>query len=363
MALTVSYPGVYAEEGASLALSIYSSPTAVPAIVVEDNDNLVDAAGECLRINSWFDYIEKLNLRFGPGYSLSFDATVNGRRDTNVRAYFENGGGYCYLVTPDHANQTIPRCSDITVIAPAQNNSHGWVSMGTLCQPGTGRFGIIDGPQTEITSSFVPNWASNPCTAVYYPYLKASWSPNEISPGVVAAGIYCAVDRNRGVWKAPANVYLPANYQPLFKVTDDLQGQFNQGLAINMIRKFDGQGAILWGARTLEDSDKWRYIPVRRLFDSVERDIKEALQKMVFESNNQPTWEKVRSAINNYLYGLWRAGALMGATEKDAFFVQIGEGITMNSDDIAQGKMIVKVGMAATRPAEFIILRFTQNVG
>jgi phage tail sheath protein FI len=123
----------------------------------------------------------------------------------------------------------------------------------------------------------------------------------------------------------------------------------------DMIRTFDNLATVIWGARTLDDSDDWRYVSVRRHFNSVERDIGTAMQPMVFEPNNRPTWEKVRSAITNYLYSLWKSGALVGGTEKEAY--------TMTSDDIAQGKMIVKVGMSAVRPAEFIVLQFTQDVG
>jgi phage tail sheath protein FI len=106
----------------------------------------------------------------------------------------------------------------------------------------------------------------------------------------------------------------------------------------------------------------WRYVSVRRLFNSAEADIKKAMQNFVFEPNNQPTWEKVRNACENYLYGLWKQGALVGTTPKQAYNVQIGLNVTMSADQIAQGQMIVTVGMAAVRPAEFIILQFTQNM-
>ena len=122
---------------------------------------------------------------------------------------------------------------------------------------------------------------------------------------------------------------------------------------------------MVWGARTLAAATgdtSWRYIPVRRLFNSAERDIKKTMQTMVFEPNSQPTWEKVRSAIENYLYHLWTQGAFAGATAKDAYFVQIGLNVTMTQDQINQGQMIATVGMAAVRPAEFIILQFTQNM-
>ena len=176
------------------------------------------------------------------------------------------------------------------------------------------------------------------------------------------AGIYCTNDRSRGVWKAPANVPISADLTPQYKISDAIQGQFNTGCPINTIRTFEGQDAVVWGSRTLEDSDNWRYIPVRRLFDSVERDLKKAMNNMVFEPNTPPSWEKVRTAITNYMHSLWRQGALQGATEKQAYFVQIGKGTTMTDDDINQGKMIAQVGMAAVRPAEFIVLQITQDI-
>ncbi|AZC38231.1 phage tail sheath family protein [Pseudomonas chlororaphis] len=182
-----------------------------------------------------------------------------------------------------------------------------------------------------------------------------------LPPSAAVAGAYAGTDASRGVWKAPANVALN-NATPVKVVTDVDQGVMNDK-GINAIRNFTGKGTLIWGARTLDKTDAWRYVPVRRLFNSVERDIKRAMQLAVFEPNSQPTWETVRSAIDHYLYGLWQQGALSGSKASEAYFVQIGQGVTMTDDDINQGKMIVKVGMAAVRPAEFIILQFTQNVG
>jgi phage tail sheath protein FI len=101
---------------------------------------------------------------------------------------------------------------------------------------------------------------------------------------------------------------------------------------------------------------------VRRLFNTVERDARATLRTMVFEPNNAPTWEAVRSALDHYLFALWRKGALQGETPAQAYFVQIGLGATMTPDDVADGRMIAKVGMAAVRPAEFIVLQFTQDM-
>ncbi len=191
-------------------------------------------------------------------------------------------------------------------------------------------------------------------------------APVALSPCAAMAGIYCTTDAKRGVWKAPANVVVNATSGPTVLVSDATQGTMNSK-GINVIRQFIDRGTVAWGARTLAGADtnsdtSWRYIPVRRLFNSAERDIKTTLQALVFEPNNAPTWEAARGAIDNYLYSLWQQGALAGSTPEEAYFVKIGEGTTMTADEIAQGKMIVQVGMAAARPAEFIILQFTQDV-
>jgi len=123
---------------------------------------------------------------------------------------------------------------------------------------------------------------------------------------------------------------------------------------------------IVWGARTSaseRDGLDFRYVPVRRLFNAVEKDIKATLSLAVFEPNHSATWERVRGAIDNYLHALWKRGALIGDTPTDAYLVQVGLGVTMTDDDLRSGKMIVKVALAPSRPAEFIVLEFSQNLG
>lgn len=182
-----------------------------------------------------------------------------------------------------------------------------------------------------------------------------------ISPSAPIAGVYCKVDRERGVWKAPANVVLKGVSDVSVRVTDDAQGIMNEA-GVNVIRYFSDRGVVIWGARTQLDDDNWRYIPVRRLFDTAERDIKKTMRTMVFEPNNHLTWKRVQAAIENYLHGIWQQGGLSGNKAAEAYFVQIGKDLTMTTEDINQGKMIVQVGMAAVRPAEFIILQFTQDM-
>ncbi len=187
-----------------------------------------------------------------------------------------------------------------------------------------------------------------------------------LPPSAAVAGIYARVDSNRGVWKAPANVGVMQIIGPDKKVTNDEQDGLNlhtSGKSINVIRTFAGRGTLVWGARTLAGNDnEWRYIPVRRFFNMVEESVKKATEQFVFEPNDANTWVKVRAMIENFLTLQWRAGALAGAKQDDAFYVRVGLGQTMTAQDILNGYMHVEIGMAAVRPAEFIVLKFSHKL-
>lgn len=187
-----------------------------------------------------------------------------------------------------------------------------------------------------------------------------------LPPSGAVAGIYATVDRTRGVWKAPANMSLRSVIGPAFKLTDGDQTSLNvheTGKSINAIRAFTGKGILVWGTRTLAgNNNEWKYINVRRFFSYVEESAKKASEPFVFESNDAGTWIRVRAMIENFLTTQWRQGALAGATSNEAFYVKVGLDETMTQQDILEGRMIVEIGMAAVRPAEFIVLRFSHKM-
>lgn len=191
--------------------------------------------------------------------------------------------------------------------------------------------------------------------------------PITLPPSSALAGVYARVDSDRGVWKAPANVGLNYVIKPSVKITNGDQDNLNidttAGKSINAIRSFTGKGTLVWGSRTLAGNDsEWRYIPVRRFFNMAEESIKKATEQFVFEPNDANTWIRVRAMIENFLILQWRAGALVGAKPEQAFYVRIGLGQTMSAVDILDGKMVIEIGMAVARPAEFIILRFSHKM-
>lgn len=205
--------------------------------------------------------------------------------------------------------------------------------------------------------------------AQYFQAKSALTSIQMLLPAAPAlVGIYAQVDNSRGVWKAPANINIDNVIQPKYLITNQEQEGLNVdtvgGKSINAIRKFEGRGpAIVWGARTLAGNDnEWRYISVRRFFNMVEESTKNASEQFVFEPNDRNTWIRVKSMIENYLTQQWKAGALMGTTTREAYFVKVGLGETMTEQDIWEGRMIVEIGLAVVRPAEFIILRFMHKM-
>ncbi|MEO6683654.1 MAG: phage tail sheath C-terminal domain-containing protein [Ginsengibacter sp.] len=186
-----------------------------------------------------------------------------------------------------------------------------------------------------------------------------------LPPSGAIAGLYTRVDATKGVWKAPANESLLSVVKPNVSISsreqEGMNIDANSGKSINAIRSFPGFGTLVWGARTLNGNDnEWKYISVRRFFNMVEESIRKSSHWAVFEPNTISTWVKMQAMIENYLFQKWRDGALAGSKPEQAFYVRVGLGSTMTSVDILEGRMNVEIGMAVSRPAEFIVLKFTQ---
>ncbi len=217
-------------------------------------------------------------------------------------------------------------------------------------------------------SDFDPKGSGSKADGVQYALLQAAIDqlPIVLPPSSLVVGQYARIDNDRGVWKAPANVNLSSVLKPVLKITNDQQDNLNvhtSGKSINAIRAFIGKGTLIWGARTLAGNDnEWRYVSVRRFFNMAEESIKKATEQFVFEPNDANTWTKVKAMIENFLILQWRAGALAGAKPEQAFYVKVGLNETMTALDILEGRMIVEIGMAVVRPAEFIILKFSHKM-
>jgi len=162
------------------------------------------------------------------------------------------------------------------------------------------------------------------------------------------------------VWKAPANEVLQGvlDVEP---ITATEQGFLNP-IGVNCIRAFGTRGIRVWGARTLSSDTSWMYVPVRRLFNMIETTIEQGTQWAVFEPNDQQLWSKISRNVEAFLQGLWRDGALFGASSGQAFYVKC-DAETNPPDSIDQGRVVAEIGIAPVKPAEFVIFRIAQIQG
>lgn len=198
--------------------------------------------------------------------------------------------------------------------------------------------------------------------AFYYPWIKIIDPRTNriklIPPGGHIAGIYARSDVERGVHKAPANEVVRGARELQFSIGKPEQDILNP-IGVNVIRSFPNRGIRVWGARTTSTDPLWKYVNVRRLFLFLEESIDEGTQWVVFEPNNEQLWDRVKQTITAFLTTVWRTGALMGTTPDEAFFVKVDR-TTMTQDDIDNGRLIVIIGVAPTKPAEFVIFRIAQ---
>jgi phage tail sheath protein FI len=190
--------------------------------------------------------------------------------------------------------------------------------------------------------------------------------PVVIPPSGAVAGAYVRSDLERGVWKAPASMALSSVLAPAVTLTQQQSDRLSvdpvAGKSVNVIRAMTGKGTLIWGARTLAGNDaEWKYVPIRRLFMVLAESIGKGTQWVVFEPNDANTWVKVRGVVENYLTQKWKQGALMGTTTREAFYVRCGLGETMTAQDVADGRLIIEVGAAPVRPAEFIVFRIAHR--
>jgi phage tail sheath protein FI len=243
------------------------------------------------------------------------------------------------------------------------------------CEERKDRFAVLDPLQGSVIGSGGPddvvlqrNRHDSLYGAIYYPWLRVrdpldaeSTEGLLVPPSGHVLGIYARTDTERGVHKAPANEVIRGITGLEVKLSDREQAVLNPA-NINVIRDFTDsrRGLRVWGARCITSNGAWRYVPVRRLFIFLEESLYVGLQFVVFEPNAEPLWARVRRTVAGFLRRVWLDGALEGATEEEAFFVTCDRS-TMTDDDIANGRLIVVVGAAPVRPAEFVIIRITQK--
>lgn len=184
-------------------------------------------------------------------------------------------------------------------------------------------------------------------------------------PAATVAGLLARTDRDRGVWGVAAGTGARLNGAVgLASAMDDRDAATLRPRGINVIRQLPGHGIVPWGARTVggggEGAEEWRYIPVRRLALFIEESVSRGLGWVVFEPNDEPTWSLVRRTVESFLDQLFRQGAFAGQTPAECYFIRCGSD-TMTQDDLDSGVLVLEVGVAPLRPAEFVIFRIRRE--
>jgi len=274
------------------------------------------------------------------------------------------------LCVPDLMSPRVLNGGGMTRIKTTQ------LGMLAHCEAMHDRFAILDAPPEQGVQD-VKEWRTGGAGydskfgALYYPWIKVAnqipkaqrANPDEdlisVPPCGHIAGVYARVDTERGVHKAPANEIVRGAVDLVANVTRNEQDLLNP-IGINCIRAFPNMGIRVWGARTLTSDPAWRYVNVRRLFNYIEESIEENTQWVVFEPNDEDLWERVKRDITAFLTRVWRSGALFGATPDEAFYVKCDrETNPPETRDV--GQLIVEIGLAPVKPAEFVVFRFTQK--
>jgi phage tail sheath protein FI len=227
------------------------------------------------------------------------------------------------------------------------------------------RVGIVDSRES-MSLSEVREFRSNfddSRLALYYPWVvtadpRGITSTINVPPAGFIAGVYANTDVQRGVHKPPAN-------EPVIgalRFAQDIN-RFQQELlnpnGVNCLRSFPGRGHRVWGGRTLSSDPEWKYVNVRRYFLYLERSIEKSTQWVVFEPNGERLWDNVRITVENFLYNEWVNGRLLGSA-KTAYFVRCDRS-TMTQNDLDNGRLVCEIGVAALKPAEFVIFRIGQK--
>lgn len=232
------------------------------------------------------------------------------------------------------------------------------------CEASKSCFAVIDAaPGLVDLAAINPRSAhATSFAAFYWPWLEvvdpASGARRLVPPGGHVCGVYARTDTRRGVWRAPAGSdgQIQGAVGLELEVGQSMVDALNPR-EVNTIRHLPDRGIVIWGARTLSEDSLWKYVNVRRLLIYIEQSIARGTDWVVFEPNGPLLWAAVRRSVENFLLQTFRQGALAGAKAEEAFYVRVGAGETMTQDDIENGRLIVEIGVAAVRPAEFVIFR------
>jgi phage tail sheath protein FI len=387
-------PGVYVEEVPPVARPIAGVGTSTAAFLGEADRLAAGDVGKPKKFTNWTEFSEFIKGA-GATDTTPIYTTVNRQLALAVFGFFNNGGTACYVLPLAAGALGAALTTELAKLKPideiaivAAPGATDVARKGELldhCIEMEDRVAVLDGvklPASDSTPADIyggPMPGAGPATpdkfsygAIYFPWLKVNnplWTKGGAEPKLVdqppsghVAGIWARVDATRGVHKAPANEGV-LGIVDLERAIDKIkQIQLNPD-GINVIRPFGG-APMVYGARTLggKRNGEYTYLNVRRFMNFLKESIDEGTQFVVFEPNGPELWQRIIRSVSDFLYNQWRDGALFGETPKQAFFVKCdAETNPPSTRDL--GQVITEIGVAVTKPAEFVIFRIQQNSG
>ena len=350
-----STPGVYVEGSEPYPPPITGAPTSTAAFIGIASSGPYTPT----RIASFAEYQSTFGSPQGAGFL-----------GHAVRGFFQNGGTRCYVLRieatsdPVASLQALESLDDVSIMCSPDENAIAGLAAALIehCERMRYRIAVLDAPQAPAPTEGPPDTLRSSYAAYYYPWVLL---PECAEHGVIAvppcghiAGIYARTDSQQGVWHAPSAKKI-LGVAGLDQTVTDEQGEAFNAVGVNTLRYFPERGNLVWGARTTSSDPEWKYVNIRRYLIYLEQSIDNGTQWAVFEPNGEPLWDAVRRSVSDFLFNEWKNGALQGSTPDHAFFVRCDR-TTMTQDDIDNGRLIVEVGVAALRPAEYIIFRIGQ---
>lgn len=401
-------PGIYVEElpGGPRPIQAVGTSTAGFVGVAPWPDARVN---EAVAVNNWQQFVST----FVQDPAATSPPPPSTPLSHAVFGFFQNGGARCYVVnigtdgalagggTQRAGLQLFEEVDEVAIVAaPGYCTAADYEALLSHCELMRDRVAILD-PAEQVTdisqltrvASAEPaakrgrgeggEDASGPASgenqapglkprlsdrgfgAFYFPRITVRdvlhpESTVDVAPSGHLAGVWARSDAQRGVHKAPANEPIRGALNVTYRLTTAEQDVLNPE-GVNCIRWFSREGIRVWGARTVaQGASEWRYLNVRRLFNMIEESILLSTRWIVFEPNDRTLWNSILRDVTAFLTRLWRDGALMGRSPQEAFFVKCDEE-TNPPDSIDDGRVIILIGIAPVKPAEFIIFRISQS--
>jgi uncharacterized protein len=381
-------PGVYVGETSYRAKSIQGVDTSTTAFVGPARNGSLGVKSGAPKVPELLTSFSDFERIYGGIDDLDFTPQTNYLAHA-VRAFFNEGGSRLHVSRVISSNGAVPVAADYAL---ALGELEGLEDIAIVAAPGASAYGdaqainnllisyaearraiaVLDLPpdQSPTQARALRGLIDSHYAAMYYPWVVIANPlvrpgrediPRELAlpPSGFLCGIYARNDAEHGVWKAPANEVVRGALRLEFDVTRAQQEMLNP-IGVNCLRHLPGRGHRVWGARLASSDPEWRYIHARRYLNYLESSIDRGTQWAVFEPNGERLWANVRRAVSDFLYQEWRKGALRGTKAEDAYFVRCDRS-TMTQSDLDRGHLVSLIGVAVSKPAEFLIFRIGQD--